>query len=113
MSCSSQSQARPDEDGGKKKKGKLRAPAWCDRILWRTATKTPFDLSPGNYGSIEQLDYYSVKLPISDHMPVGAFFRLCVRSIDKQRRRDKQSQIYQQVQICLYYNCILHTFLGS
>eukprot|EP00750_Incisomonas_marina_P014875 INCI17920.1.p1 GENE.INCI17920.1~~INCI17920.1.p1 ORF type:complete len:914 (+),score=146.20 INCI17920.1:420-3161(+) len=91
--------ARPGpEDNGKKKKGKLRAPAWCDRILWRTAPLTPLDESPRNYRPLEQLEYFSVKLIGSDHMPVGAFFRLRVRSIDASRRLQAQTSLYNVTQ---------------
>jgi hypothetical protein len=50
--------ARPDpnDTSGKKPKGKLRAPAWCDRILWRCAEPSPLSQSPGDYRPLEQLE---------------------------------------------------------
>jgi hypothetical protein len=96
--CGRLVQARADEEGGKKKKGKLRAPAWCDRILWRTQRKPA---SQGDHHPtqpvLEQLKYFSVKLRASDHMPVGAFFRMRVRTIDTEGRLKLKQCLHEEV----------------
>eukprot|EP00927_Polykrikos_kofoidii_P015506 TRINITY_DN16902_c0_g2_i1.p1 TRINITY_DN16902_c0_g2~~TRINITY_DN16902_c0_g2_i1.p1 ORF type:complete len:534 (+),score=73.54 TRINITY_DN16902_c0_g2_i1:179-1780(+) len=46
-----------------------RAPAWCDRILWRSAPDTQLVLEDGSYGSTPSLDS-------SDHDPVSAVFEM-------------------------------------
>ncbi|KAL8999058.1 MAG: hypothetical protein Q9169_002056 [Polycauliona sp. 2 TL-2023] len=48
---------------------KHRAPAWCDRILYRGP------------GKIKQLNYHRHDLRISDHRPVTGTFRIRVKSI--------------------------------
>ena len=58
--------------------GKERAPAWCDRILWRVHKKClpePNDPNPTNLLTFS--DYNLHRLPrISDHKAVSASFRL-------------------------------------
>eukprot|EP01038_Epipyxis_sp_PR26KG_P011508 gene11508-15414_t len=69
-------EARPDK--------KIRAPAWCDRILCRTATKD----------SIQQLDYNRVSsLCASDHKPVYSVFNCQVRKFVPEKVKD----IYQDL----------------
>jgi phosphatidylinositol-bisphosphatase len=52
---------------------KIRAPAWCDRILWRTTNITD---------PITQLIYDRANLLPSDHKPVYASFQCGVRKVD-------------------------------
>jgi phosphatidylinositol-bisphosphatase len=59
---------------------KLRAPAWCDRVLWRCRTSTD---------SVELLHYGASKLLMSDHKPVRAGMKMQVKKIIK----DKQKQV--------------------
>jgi len=49
---------------------KLRAPAWCDRVLYKT--KEPIDI----------LLYDAPTIPISDHMPVLGLFKLQGRKVN-------------------------------
>ena len=46
---------------------KLRAPAWCDRVLWKENSKID---------SVRQLNYRRSELNISDHKPVSALFNI-------------------------------------
>ena len=50
-----------DERPGKK----VRAPAWCDRVLWRAQ-----DDAGGNM--VQLLSYHRAELLTSDHRPVAA-----------------------------------------
>ncbi|GAB7360652.1 hypothetical protein MBLNU230_g0532t1 [Neophaeotheca triangularis] len=55
---------------------KRRAPAWCDRILYR------------GLGKVRCVDYRRWEdLRISDHRPVSGFFRLRVKSVNVESRR--------------------------
>uniref|UniRef100_H3GU32 Inositol polyphosphate-related phosphatase domain-containing protein n=1 Tax=Phytophthora ramorum TaxID=164328 RepID=H3GU32_PHYRM len=54
----------------KRPEKKLRAPAWCDRVLWRA--KSPPDVKLRSYNSVPALD-------LSDHKPVHAFFDVQVK----------------------------------
>lgn len=58
---------------------KVRAPAWCDRILWR--------LIKGGSERVAQLSYRRSELKPSDHKPVSSLFACSLRKIvaDKER----------------------------
>ena len=65
-------ECRPDK--------KLRAPAWCDRVLWceRDATNHP--------SHTRQLAYGRDELKISDHKPVYSLFETSVKNIVVKKR---------------------------
>ncbi len=62
---------------------KLRAPAWCDRILWRTTNKDLVKLQV----------YDAVRLNLSDHKPVFAWFDCSVRKVVPAKAKD----VYQDL----------------
>jgi phosphatidylinositol-bisphosphatase len=64
----------------KRPEKKLRAPAWCDRILFKT--KQPIEIEL----------YDSPKVLISDHMPVHALFKITGRVVDSM----KELEIYKK-----------------
>ena len=69
---------------------KRRAPAWCDRILYRDSEKC------------SQTDYLRHDLRISDHRPVTALFQLRVKRVDKPEKvlvKDRALQAYQDAQV--------------
>ena len=53
---------------------KHRAPAWCDRILYRGA------------GNIKQLEYRRHELRVSDHRPVSATFIMRIKRVSQEKR---------------------------
>ena len=57
---------------------KLRAPAWCDRILWRSAY---------NPDAVRQLSYRRTELITSDHRPVSAQFNFDALAVDADREK--------------------------
>ncbi|KAI9794506.1 MAG: hypothetical protein M1833_000366 [Piccolia ochrophora] len=59
---------------------KRRAPAWCDRVLYR------------GIGRVKQLDYRRHEVRVSDHRPVSAAFKLRVKTISPKRR----AQVWKQ-----------------
>ncbi|KIY62575.1 DNase I-like protein [Cylindrobasidium torrendii FP15055 ss-10] len=60
---------------------KRRAPAWCDRVMWRSAVPA----------RVEQLHYQRYEANVSDHRPVSAAFRMTVKSV-RHEVRDKYRQ---------------------
>ena len=55
---------------------KGRAPAWCDRVLWRTdeTESSPTVVEPEYYGSVQQV-------VSSDHKPVKFVARIRMRGV--------------------------------
>lgn len=53
---------------------KHRAPAWCDRIMYRGA------------GKIKQLEYRRHETQVSDHRPVSGTFRMRIKSVSPEKR---------------------------
>ncbi|QSZ34483.1 hypothetical protein DSL72_006077 [Monilinia vaccinii-corymbosi] len=56
---------------------KKRAPAWCDRLLYR------------GHNRVEQLDYRRHEVRVSDHRPVTGLFHMVIKSISPQKRAIK------------------------
>lgn len=70
---------------------KLRAPAWCDRILWRASP----DMDPRHY---KQLYYGSVdSLMSSDHKPVHSLVEVAVKTMVRDKRQAVVASITQQL----------------
>lgn len=64
---------------------KCRAPAWCDRVLWRG-------------DAIESISYKSYpELKISDHKPVTAGFDSQIRIIDKAKYRKIHEEVMKKL----------------
>jgi hypothetical protein len=63
---------------------KQRVPAWTDRVVWR---RTP-DINPLFYGRNELL--------FSDHRPVKACFEVAVRTIERDKLKKLESELYRQ-----------------
>ncbi|THY42452.1 DNase I-like protein [Aureobasidium pullulans] len=67
---------------------KKRAPAWCDRVLYR------------GMGRIKCEDYRRWEVRVSDHRPVSARLRIRIKKVDEQRRvaawsrREKEFEKY-------------------
>ncbi|KAL1297772.1 hypothetical protein AAFC00_006309 [Neodothiora populina] len=71
-----------DYDSSEKK----RAPAWCDRILFR------------GMGRIKGEDYRRWEVRVSDHRPVSARFRMRIKKIDEQKRKQVWQVVEQEFQ---------------
>ncbi|KAF9928423.1 hypothetical protein FBU30_002381 [Linnemannia zychae] len=65
---------------------KRRAPAYTDRILWRSKNPESDSVKPLFYRS-------SMDLTLSDHKPVSALFRIKVKTLLK----DKQAEVHQAI----------------
>ena len=63
---------------------KRRVPAWCDRVLWRA--RAP--------GRVRQLHYRRWEPNVSDHRPVSAAFRIEVKSISPDVRRQVKAETH-------------------
>jgi endonuclease/exonuclease/phosphatase family metal-dependent hydrolase len=62
---------------------KARAPAWCDRVLWRTRVPN----------RVQQLHYQRYEANVSDHRPVSAAFKFTVKSIRHEVRQKAKAEI--------------------
>ncbi|KAF7899089.1 uncharacterized protein EAF01_008302 [Botrytis porri] len=62
---------------------KKRAPAWCDRLLYR------------GHNRVEQLDYRRHEVRVSDHRPVTGLFHMVIKSISPQKRAVKWEECLQ------------------
>lgn len=68
-------ECRPDK--------KLRAPAWCDRVLWHSK----------NPGHVTQLNYLRSELNISDHKPVMSAFTASVKNVVGPKRAEVYAEV--------------------
>ena len=60
------------------KEGKIRVPAWCDRVLWRKTLRA--------HALVRQIHYDRETYMMSDHMPVVAVFEVGVKNrMDEER----------------------------
>ncbi|VDB84670.1 unnamed protein product [Peniophora sp. CBMAI 1063] len=62
---------------------KRRAPAWCDRVLWRAM----------NPERVRLRQYRRYEADVSDHRPVSASFRLTVKSVRQNERAGVKSEM--------------------
>ncbi|KAG3100632.1 hypothetical protein PI125_g14679 [Phytophthora idaei] len=72
----------------KRPEKKLRAPAWCDRVLWKA--KNPSDVKLRCYSSVPALD-------LSDHKPVHALFDIQVKDQVESKKNDVIREIMMQL----------------
>ena len=68
---------------------KVRAPAYCDRILWKINDNT----------SIEQIYYDSAPLLPSDHKPVRSLFKCILSKINKKKEKQICSQYCNELEL--------------
>ena len=62
---------------------KVRAPAWCDRVLWKAKESS----------HVTQISYSRSELNISDHKPVMSTFVITVKDVVQSKRE----QVYEEV----------------
>jgi len=65
---------------------KHRAPAWCDRILWRSRVAN----------RVQQLHYKRYEANVSDHRPISAAFSVTVKSFDYEARENSKALLQAQ-----------------
>ena len=65
---------------------KHRAPAWCDRILWRSRVAN----------RARQLHYKRYEANVSDHRPISAAFVIKVKNIDYEARENLKGLLQAQ-----------------
>lgn len=66
---------------------KLRAPAWCDRVLW----------SSQETSHVKQLTYERSELNISDHRPVMSTFLLTIKDVILEKRDKVMRQVMKKL----------------
>lgn len=64
---------------------KKRAPAWCDRILYRGRDR------------VKQLDYQRHEVRVSDHRPVTGLFQMIIKSISPKKRALKWEECHKKL----------------
>lgn len=62
---------------------KRRAPAWCDRILWRSREPE----------RVQQLHYRRHEANVSDHRPISAGFRMTIKSVSEEPRARVKAEL--------------------
>lgn len=62
---------------------KRRAPAWCDRVLWRSRVPA----------RIHQLHYQRYEANVSDHRPISAAFKMTIKSVRHEVRQKVKSEV--------------------
>ena len=70
---------------------KIRAPAWCDRILYKVKNKKFLD--------VKQLNYFRSELLPSDHKPVGSFFNCTLRVIIKEKENLTYRDLMKKLEV--------------
>ncbi|KAJ3991133.1 Endonuclease/exonuclease/phosphatase [Lentinula boryana] len=65
---------------------KRRAPAWCDRVLWRS--RVPF--------RVKQLHYQRYEVNVSDHRPISAAFNITVKRTRHEIREKRKAEVQMQ-----------------
>lgn len=70
---------------------KIRAPAWCDRVLWRTAGSSSGD-------GVRLISYRSAQLLPSDHKPVSALFDCDLRTVIAERERAAYGELMRTLE---------------
>lgn len=63
---------------------KKRAPAWCDRLLYRGS------------GRVKQVDYRRHEVRVSDHRPVSGIFKIRVKTIDPRKRAKVKEECFER-----------------
>jgi len=70
----------------RRRDGKQRAPAWCDRVLWRCSRALPAD-------AVRPLLYNSSAERTSDHKPVHALLELDARAVVSAKRDAVRAEV--------------------
>ncbi|KAJ3966605.1 Endonuclease/exonuclease/phosphatase [Lentinula raphanica] len=65
---------------------KRRAPAWCDRVLWRSRVPS----------RVKQLHYQRYEVNVSDHRPISAAFSVTVKRTRHEIREKKKAEVQMQ-----------------
>lgn len=66
---------------------KKRAPAWCDRLLYRGA------------GRVKQIEYRRHEVHTSDHRPVSGMFKIRVKTVDPKRRAKVKAGCFERFEL--------------
>lgn len=77
---------------------KLRAPAWCDRVLWKTKRMTNNQEGTSNFNKVTLLTYQRAGLLPSDHKPVYAVLNCQLKQIVASKERAIFTELMQQLQ---------------